>query len=114
MQGISEANMTDLPEKIYVYPSMDETDFPCSKLCESSFQQEYIRADLVPTWRSMESAPKDGTPMLLDDGVNCFVASWSTCNMKGDEKGWVHFALITDWNDYFTVDDPVRWMPIPK
>lgn len=52
-------------------------------------------------WQSMESAPRDGTRVLLvEDGV--IVVGWY------NGRGWVH-----DGYDYDIVVCPDHWQPLP-
>ena len=95
--------MSEFPEKVYVYPSMDETDFSCSKFDESSSQQEYIRSDLVPKWQPIATAPMDGTYLLTRD-------------RNGESNVLAYIA--NEWCDfihaYRSEPGPIDWMPIPK
>lgn len=62
-----------------------------------------------PTWRDMDSAPKDATwiRVLLEDGAECR-AHWA-CG-GGEEqppfKGW-----FVARGDYFSEVEPLKWMP---
>ena len=68
-------------------------------------ESEYIRADLLPQWQPIGTAPKDGSFIIgHGDGVaieNCpYIMEWS----EGD--GWVEA--------YSEVDvTPTHWMPLP-
>lgn len=83
---------------------------------------EYIRADLVPNWRTdMENAPKDGTFVLIYDGSQneARVCEWEHIGYdyhnRIEKYGWVWgFDTSSGGNYYFTIDNPVKWMPIPK
>lgn len=71
----------------------------------------------VPGWRTLDSAPRDGTPILAcwllpDRGPLYGVVAWGTAvygddlMTAGDEKGWLE-------NDRF-VSDPTHWKPTPE
>jgi hypothetical protein len=89
-------------EKIWI--DATETHMLCNQ--EKSDDVQYIRADLVPQWQDIETAPKDGTFILaFGNGVaihNChYIAEWS----EGD--GWIC--------SYSDVDvTPSHWMPLPN
>lgn len=68
------------------------------------------------TWFPIETAPKDGTQVLLlvpnwgkpDQGTHCVVAQWS--DDTDDECKWVR-----DPGDEFSNTwPPTHWMPLPE
>lgn len=75
----------------------------------------------VADWRSMESAPRDGTPILLTDGRSNVHLAW----FKGADENYPWF-LVDDFN-YNTGDHgvdsielnsametwPAYWSPLP-
>lgn len=78
--------------KIYDY---DDSE---SGICIS----EYIRADLVPQWQPIETAPKDGTDILVYHPERA--------------EQFVCYFLGGLW--MFSVDDalatnPTHWQPLP-
>lgn len=64
-------------------------------------------------WQPMETAPKDGSEVLLWDGNQCVAAKWD------DISGGYHpvFAWAVGYlqgeGDWITEDDPIAWMPLP-
>lgn len=82
---------------------------------------KYIRADLVPQWQPIETAPKDGTWVLLCNGATDedredddfgkilrsrpVTAFWD----KGD---WVFSHWDGAWRSCYSC--PTHWMPLPQ
>jgi len=65
----------------------------------------------MSNWRTMKTAPKDGTPILGYDGYNMTtVFYWHPYNRPGD--GWWSlveagaYAEDSEWT-------PTHWMPLP-
>jgi hypothetical protein len=56
-------------------------------------------------WQTIESAPRDGTPILSWDGVRRVVIIWST-----RDKGWF-LDGADDRPDWTGV---THWMPLPE
>lgn len=66
-------------------------------------------------WKTMETAPKDGTELLVTDGRHNFaVVRWYQSSDVVDVAGW----YISDWHN-----DPIwlrgnpymtHWMPLPE
>ena len=66
-------------------------------------------------WQPIETAPKDGTHVLLSDGIKVrtgWFTKWHSPFAAKDAEGW---AL--NWNSEFSVPDetmePTHWMPLP-
>jgi hypothetical protein len=97
--------MTDAPERIWGKSDdgfdgiagtwLDESDGPD--------MVEYVRADLAPSWRPIETAPKDGREVLIFVGGyyigGVVVAEWR------EGSGW------SDWDA--DLWNPTHWMPLP-
>ena len=65
-------------------------------------------------WRTMMTAPQDGSRILIcDSNNNMYVAAWEEGTMRG-EKRWVYAVVVTDWNYYETIYEPIAWMPLPS
>jgi hypothetical protein len=75
--------------------------------------------DLFGIWQTMNTAPKDGTRILLTDGTLVATGAWreeyngargkhedrwSIDGERGDDCPWA--------NDY--MQEPTKWMPLPK
>ncbi len=64
-------------------------------------------------WRPMESAPKDGTAILVQDSSNVFIAAWLTAYsecLRGNKTAWwsvgaKHFYQPTQ----MILMNPQRW-----
>jgi hypothetical protein len=61
-------------------------------------------------WQPIETAPKDGTRILVSDyQMGVVIAKWcETCWMNG--AGWL---VYDDRSDTISVDEPSHWMPLP-
>lgn len=84
--------MTNMPDKIYI---ADEGI-------------EYIRADLVPQWQPIETAPMDGTRILLCRPNHII----PVC------EGWYENNYIKSFHwrcyDGGVYKGPIYWMPLPQ
>jgi len=79
-------------------------------------EADALIAALQP-WREMDSAPKDGTPILVDDGYRIEVADWGETSVWSDRKrgkgmAWCVGECKGDYNCRDTVE-PKHWMPLP-
>jgi hypothetical protein len=79
------------------------------------------------TWQPIETAPKDGTPILLANVYQVYAGAWNP-NVKGDGWPWVLFegceghqpSGCCDHEDEERIEvngwmegAPTRWMPLP-
>lgn len=62
-------------------------------------------------WQPIETAPKDGTRVLLWNGQEMFVAHW--WNPSRSCPAWFFFFGSTSENDG-TVPNATHWMPLPE
>jgi hypothetical protein len=58
-------------------------------------------------WRDIETAPKDGTVILMADGLTMFCGFW----LKS-EREWVDGSR--DRNGELITWDATHWMPLPS
>jgi len=75
-----------------------------------------LEAGVPEGWQPIETAPKDGTQILIASGRWINKASWDDNaqfgNNEGIKPGWV----IHDCEDYFysvATDSATHWMPLP-
>ena len=62
----------------------------------------------MSNWQPIETAPKDGTRILLTDGDDCGVAGWDD-----DRKEWIVACVAyMDHNEYVDFYAPTHWMPL--
>jgi len=73
-------------------------------------------------WQSMETAPKNGIPVLLwcrEDGIDDYtvIANWRTENFitkAGKRKTWVvQYTYQDEQGGEMTIENPVAWMLLP-
>ena len=65
--------------------------------------------EFLGAWQPIKTAPKDGTPILTDDGIVSFCPDyngWYLCYMHGH--------LINDSEDGPLEANPIWWMMLPK
>lgn len=85
------------PDRIWANECGDWQD------CSDGDNEEYIRADLVPQWMPIETAPRDGTRILVYS-ENCIaIAGYST-----DYNSWCENYYDNLWHD------PTHWQPLPS
>lgn len=109
--------MTDAPERIWACPLGEEWeesgDWDLGPDGQGA-ECEYIRADLCqPQWRTIDSAPKDGTVILLYVGI--FGHDYASAFWNDDywDIGSRDAADARDkWN--FEFGSPTHWMPLPE
>jgi len=71
-------------------------------------------ADEVNGWRPIETAPKDGSSILLWDGWRMQVCAWDFDDLYDREpKHWVYGEAQGEYNVRETFDDATHWMPLP-
>ncbi len=68
-------------------------------------------AGLAEEWRDIETAPKDGTMILLTDGDIVALGCW-------DKRGGFPWRFVTDdfddfEEDWWVEDAPTHWRPLP-
>lgn len=65
-------------------------------------------------WHPIETAPKDGTAILVWDGYNQYVAFWGESSLwsKGADQ-WCYGECSGEYNSHRAVYEPTHWMPLP-
>ncbi len=76
-------------------------------------------AEKEPTdaWQPIETAPKDGRPVLVfdaNDGGMIFVASWEPSLEKMYRRPGYGWRSVACAEDYFTGVNVTHWMPLPE
>ena len=94
-----------MPDNIFVDPDfgvfLSSRDDDCQ--CPECKKTEYIRRDLIPVWQPIETAPKDGTRVLL------FVR-YSNNVTSIDDSYWDNRG---HWNNH-RLSNVIAWMPLPN
>ncbi len=94
------------------------------RLLEAADEIERLRA--APKWRTMESAPKDGTTVLAWNGECQFCLAWSHASRSGGcwivqaaGEGAIAQTYENGDRDYLELDyfwgsaSPTHWQPLP-
>ena len=65
-------------------------------------------------WQPMESAPKDGTRMLVTDGDQMEVCEWGQTALVDSPYciGW-RYGCGDDYSCYDEIHNPTHWMALP-
>ncbi len=61
-------------------------------------------------WQPIETAPRDGTEILLTDGVSFLVASWDYYD--GFTGGY--YGAYYEVSEHSRLNTATHWMPLPK
>jgi hypothetical protein len=66
-------------------------------------------------WQPIETAPKDGTRILLWDTDEVVIAKWDDISMGGAE-GWqiTVVNMLSGLKHYEAAFNPTHWMPLPE
>jgi len=69
---------------------------------------EELLGNVVPGWKTINSAPKDGRPILVWDGLLAMqIVEWDASGKDG-----------YNWSDrggsFFHVEEFTHWMPLPQ
>ena len=75
------------------------------------------------TWQPIDTAPKDGTAILVAGGLDCehmyarnaaqSLLSKSPCRVMWDGHQWMIAICEAGYNNP-CVDSPTHWMPLPE
>jgi hypothetical protein len=118
--------MTDAPERIWLTADdPNNRPFVTKGPLASPPRTEYIRADLVPGWQPIETAPRDGTRVMLWRGfteigkwAEMVVAEWHDGEWQwpSDDNPSTHGEWTVDdmLNGYCSCGDFTHWMPLPN
>lgn len=101
--------MSDAPERIWTTSGGDAGSWTTTQSrmavhMPDGWQVEYVRADLVPQWQPIETAPKDGSEFL------CWSKGWRYPHMAYWESEYMSFENPFT---YDFMDQPTHWMPLP-
>ena len=78
---------------------------------------DQIISSLQDRWRPIETAPKDGTRVLLaepfEGGFEMSVGWWRSYINDSDDAGWMD-GTVQNWAyEENTILQPTHWMPLP-
>lgn len=72
-----------------------------------ALDKEIQRADLTPKWQGMDTAPRDGTKLMLWMKDKIYFGSWFENKTYPTISRW-KVELPSSWQD-----QPTHWMPLP-
>jgi len=64
-------------------------------------------------WQKIETAPKDGTLILMWNGDEQQVCSWYCPGVLTERYFWAHGDILDDYNSKQELYGPTHWMPLP-
>jgi hypothetical protein len=65
------------------------------------------------SWQPIETAPKDGTNVLLFDGKAVGYGGWMSAEDQGAEPEEAHLIAVGWWSVDLSDNSPTHWMPLP-
>lgn len=68
-------------------------------------------SEYCPRWQPIETAPKDGTEILVFVGGTIIIGSWSNGSVLRDEGWYDAEAGVKFVNGLL---DPTHWQPLPS
>lgn len=104
------------PERIWAKGNTIDYDLTRWSTSRWNGDTEYIRADLVPQWQPIDTAPKDGTAVLV--GCSYFRHGKSQVTLAWHERGmWAEGMYWDEGEEKMVVAQcefrPTHWMPLP-
>lgn len=105
------------PDKIYIYKHRyyeNQFDIEWGEDRIHDDDIEYTRSDLIPTWQPIETAPKNGTLVLVFSVTATLIQdSISIRYWNKDKEKWAlpfnaHNVVVLSFHE------PTHWMPLPK
>lgn len=66
---------------------------------------------VMPGWRPIATAPKDGTPFLGAIPSDLYPSGWEVLRMEWDSRGVFCDATYAPFAE--DQDQPILWMPVP-
>lgn len=119
--------MTEAPERIWLWTERDGRVLQEQEYYDEPNHSDlfgpsipYIRADLVPEWQPIETAPKDGTPIIVGyDGRNggevwSHAAAWVMLYEEGGEPLGEEWHYPTGFEpEHGQPYHPTHWQPLP-
>ena len=107
--------MSDMPEEIWCHPIWGGNfAFTLMRKAISKKDTRYIRA---PQWQAIETAPRDGTRILLFNGCGVYEGKWLKENNDENWDKEIETWFITISGDPWynqTLEDATHWMPLPQ
>ena len=64
-------------------------------------------------WQPIETAPRDGTNIVLFDGQRVSVGGWVSAADQGAEPGEEYLISAGWWSLDLSDNQPTHWMPLP-
>lgn len=101
-----------------IYGTKDEVDYICKRLTSDEIQEaaeEYAEQFKQRGWLPIDSAPKDGTTVLLysnKNGLGWDVVGYGRYEKLGIIEGWISGGF-SETPGNLGLAHPTHWMPLP-
>ena len=83
-------------------------------LCEQAAEIERLRAKAESKWQPIETAPKDGTQILVGNRHGAWLAMYRPIYQSGYSPQNPWFSLMINHGHMKVVElTPTHWMPLP-
>ncbi len=84
---------------------------------DTSSARHAERAWFKTQWKDMDSAPKDGTEILIKDEEGNCICSWGDSQTGTGSKESMRWCIVNDWDEeigYNSPKNPIGWMHLPE
>lgn len=69
--------------------------------------------EAMSEWQPIESAPRDGTWIVLTDGTSVSTGYWGGTCFGGGPMAWLVYGHRSDYEEVDLDGTPTHWQPLP-